>query len=293
MRKHFGSIEAGGTKFVLAVVDQDYKVLKREEIPTTMPDETLARCVRFFQHNPVMALGIGSFGPISIDPKSSDYGHVLATTKEEWRGADVVGPLRHALGMPIVFTSDVNASAYGEYTQGAGKDVQSLVYFTIGTGIGGGAIQNNQFIGGVSHAEMGHTLVQKHPEDNFEGICSYHGRHCFEGVASGPAIQARTGLPGEKLSRDNKVFDFISYYAAQLVFNTYLNFAPARVVFGGSVLKQTELPKILKYVEQFNAGYVNIPDLKKMIVLSEIPNNGSATLGNAALAMRTIDLNLK
>lgn len=284
-----GSIEAGGTKFVLAVVDGDYNVLLRKRVPTTTPAETLAACGDFFLKHPVSALGIGSFGPIGIIKDSATYGHILQTPKPGWSEVDVLGPLRKALGVPVAFTTDVNASAYGEYKFGAGRGLNSLVYFTIGTGIGGGAIQDGMFIGGVAHSEMGHAPVIPHPDDDFAGLCPFHGNRCFEGMAAGPTIKARTGISGEKLPRTNPVFDYISYYAAQMAYSAYVNLAPARIVFGGSVLSDAEMPKIRKYFEKLNNGYVHHKDLDELIVRSGVANNGSATLGDAALARQLLD----
>ncbi|WP_461227271.1 ROK family protein [Lacticaseibacillus suihuaensis] len=284
-----GSIEAGGTKFVLAVADEHYNILQTKRIPTTTPEENLAQCVAFFKEFPVAALGIGSFGPIDVKKDSATYGHVLATPKPHWEGADVVGTLKAALNVPIAFTTDVNASAYGEYSVGAGKDVDSLVYFTIGTGIGGGAIQDGHFIGGRAHAEMGHALVVPYPGDDFAGVCPFHGNRCFEGMAAGPSIEKRLGIPGEKVPRDNKVFTYISYYAAQLALDAYLNLAPAKIVFGGSVLSVAELPKVRDFFKQLNNGYVQTPPLEDLIVLSQVPNNGSATVGDFAMAQALLD----
>ncbi|WP_125705568.1 ROK family protein [Lacticaseibacillus daqingensis] len=279
-----GSIEAGGTKFVLAVADEQYQILASKRVPTTTPAETLAACAAFFAANPVDALGIGSFGPIGINPGTPEYGHVLKTPKAGWEGADIVGTLKAALNVPIAFTTDVNASAYGEYSVGAGKDAHSLVYFTIGTGIGGGAIQDGRFVGGRAHAEMGHAVVLPHPDDHFAGVCRFHGNRCFEGMASGPSIEARTGQPGETVPRTAPVFDYISYYAAQLAFNTYVNLAPEKIVFGGSVLSDAELPKVRQYFAELNNGYVDAGDLTTLICLSGVPNNGSATIGDFAMA---------
>lgn len=284
----FGSIEAGGTKFVVAVGDEKRDILVKEQFPTTSPEETLAKCVTFFTAHPVAALGVGSFGPIDIDQQSATYGQVLATPKPGWAGTDVVGYLKAQLNVPVAFTTDVNASAYGEYTAGAGKDVDSLVYFTVGTGIGGGAIQNGRFIGGLGHAEMGHALVVPRDDDDYAGTCPFHGRHCFEGMAAGPSIKGRTGIAGQDLPRTDKVFTFISDYVAQMLFNTYLNLRPAKLVIGGSVVSAAELPKIRKFFEQYNNGYVTTPPLEDLIVLSAMPNNSSATVGDFALAEQAL-----
>ncbi|WP_461215170.1 ROK family protein [Lacticaseibacillus sp. GG6-2] len=288
MTQRYGSIEAGGTKFVLAVGTADFEILDKKQIPTTTPEETLAACVAYFEAHPVAALGVGSFGPIDIDRASDTYGQILQTPKAGWAGTDVVGYLQKQLEIPVAFTTDVNASAYGEYIAGAGKDVQSLVYFTIGTGIGGGAIQNGHFIGGTGHAEMGHTLIVPRPEDHYQGTCPFHHNRCVEGMAAGPSIQGRTGIPGEKVPRTAPVFDFISDYVAQLLYNTYLELRPAKMVLGGSVLSEAELPKVRHYFDTNNQGYVVTPALEDLIVLTQMPDNSSATVGDFALAKQAL-----
>ncbi|ARY92536.1 MULTISPECIES: ROK family protein [Lacticaseibacillus] len=284
----YGSIEAGGTKFVLAVADEKLRIVKRKQIKTSTPPETLQDCIDFFTEYPVDALGIGSFGPADIIVGSPRYGHILNTPKPGWTNTDIVGAIENAHHVPVFFTTDVNASAYGEYMSWQNEGIKSLVYFTIGTGIGGGAIQNGHFIGGMAHLEMGHTAVRAFPGDDFEGVCPYHGNRCFEGMASGPAIAARTGIPGEQLDRSNPVFRLISYYVAQLTFDAYLNLAPAKIVIGGSVVSETELPQIYEDFNGLNAGYVNTPALSDLIVLSRVPNNGSATMGDFALAKQML-----
>lgn len=287
-----GSIEAGGTKFVLVVADLDFNEVNRSIVATTTPKETLRKCVAFFKKNPISALSVGSFGPIVLNTSSANYGRILNTPKKNWQNTDIVGILKKSLNIPIYFTTDVNASAYGEYVVGQGKNIQSLVYFTIGTGIGGGAIQNGYFIGGTSHLEMGHSVVRLHPDDSYKGSCPFHQNGCFEGVASGLAIQGRTGKRGEELPRNDQVFKFISYYAAQLAFNAYVSLAPEKIIFGGSVLTEHEMTMIQHYFSMMNNNYISTP-LNKLICLSNVPNNGSATLGNLSLAKHLLSHNLE
>lgn len=282
MSKTLGSIEAGGTKFILAAADESYKIIAKKRIPTEDPKTTLAGCIDFFKENPVDAIGLGSFGPIGINKGNKDYGHILSTPKPGWAGTDMVGTLTDALHVPVYFTTDVNASVYGEYIAGSAKDVYSAVYFTIGTGIGGGVIQDGKFIGGYSHLEMGHAPVMMHPDDHYEGFCPFHGNRCFEGVAAGPTIEARTGIPGEKLERDNPVFDYIDYYAAQMAFSAYVNYAPEKIIFGGSVVNDDDMIKVRQYFDKLNNDYVNIPE--NLIVHSHFADNASATVGDFALA---------
>ncbi|WP_155286833.1 ROK family protein [Lacticaseibacillus zhaodongensis] len=281
-----GSIEAGGTKFILAVADNQMHIIERKRIETRSPELTISDCVDFFKANPVDAIGIGSFGPIDINPDSTTYGYVLKTPKPNWSNTDFVGPLQTQLHVPIAFTTDVNASAYGEYTKCDAKS--TVVYFTIGTGIGGGAVQAGHFIGSSAHPEMGHTLITPRADDDFAGNCPFHGNRCFEGMASGPAIEARTGKPGEQLSRTDPVFDLVSYYAAEMAYNTYMQMRPDKIVFGGSVLKPEDMPRVRKYFSDFNNDYVATPALESLITFTSIPNNGSATLGDFELAARAL-----
>ncbi|MFK4566936.1 fructokinase ScrK [Enterococcus sp. UD-01] len=286
-----GSIEAGGTKFVCAVGDSSFNVQEQVVFPTGEPEETLAQVIEFFSAHPVAAIGIGSFGPVEVDPASADYGKILATPKLAWRGVNILASLKKHLAIPLFLTTDVNSSAYGEYVKGASVNDHSCVYFTVGTGIGGGAIQNGQFIGGYTHAEMGHTFIKRHPLDqDFEGVCPYHGADCLEGVASGPSLLARTGQKGEQLPENHEIWTILAYYIAQMVLNARLNFAPERVILGGGVMQQEHLmEKIRATFEELNNGYVEVPDVREYIVNPAISGNGSATVGNFALALRELE----
>ena len=180
MTKLYGSLEAGGTKFVCAVGDENNNIIEKTQFPTTTPIETLDKCIEFFSKFESLAgLAIGSFGPIDIDKNSKTYGFITTTPKPHWANIDVVGAFRRALNVPIYFTTDVNSSAYGEVVarNNAGARIENLVYYTIGTGIGAGVIQRGEFIGGVGHPEMGHYYVAKHPMDvekEFNGVCPFH-----------------------------------------------------------------------------------------------------------------------
>ncbi|GAB2023972.1 ROK family protein [Lactovum odontotermitis] len=283
----FGSVEAGGTKFVVAIGNEDFKILETEQFPTTTPAETIAKTIDYFTAHPVDALGIGSFGPIDINPDSLTYGYITTTPKPGWENTDLLGEIQTALQIPVAFTTDVNSSAYGE-AMVTGED--SLVYFTIGTGIGGGALQHGQFVGGVSHAEMGHQLVKRHPDDlDFAGVCPFHG-DCLEGVASGPSLEVRTGIRGEDLPLNHELWDIQAYYIAQAAVNTTLTLRPGKIIFGGGVMAQTHM--MARVREQFASllnGYVQLPcPLEDYLLTPSVLNNGSATIGNFALAAQKL-----
>ena len=283
MTKHYGSIEAGGTKFVLAIGDEHFNILKTNQIPTTTPEETISKTIEFFKENTVSSLSVGSFGPIDIKPESPTYGYITTTPKAGWANVDLLGKLKGELDIPMVFTTDVNSSAYGEMIVTGGK---SLVYFTIGTGIGGGAVQDGKFIGGFSHAEMGNQYVKRHPDDlDFTGVCPFHG-DCLEGVAAGPSLEARLGIRGEDIPTDSKVWEIQAFYIAQIAVNTTLALAPEKIVFGGGVMTQTHMiERVHKEFTKLMAGYVHVPYLLTDYIMTlSVANNGSATVGNFALA---------
>ncbi|QAS70536.1 ROK family protein [Oenococcus sicerae] len=284
--KLLGSIEAGGTKFVCAIADANFNVIEQTKFKTTNPVDTMAKTTAFFQQFNVSAIGIGSFGPIGIKEGQDDYGFITKTPKVGWSDFDFVGSLKAAINVPVFFTTDVNASVYGEYEFGTVKKDQTLVYFTLGTGVGVGVIQGGSFVGGRSHPEIGHIILRKHPDDvNFAGVCRFHG-DCLEGLASGPSLAARTGIAGENISDSDPVWDIIAYYIAQAAWSVTLSFRPDKIIFGGSVSGRPGLlSKARQQFAQMNNDYLPLPDLDNYIVHPKIENNGSATYGDLALAL--------
>lgn len=229
--------------------------------------------------------------PIDIDKHSAKYGYITDTPKIKWSNCDFIGMLKRGLGqnLPIYFTTDVNGSVYGEYVNLKDQLPKAdLVYYTIGTGVGAGAIQDGHFIGGVGAPEMGHVLVKRHPDDlNFTGICPYHG-DCLEGLLCGPTFKARLGKRGEDVSDDDHVWDIMAYYAAQAVMQATSILRPARVIFGGSVSRPHFMERVRDQFRQLYNGYLEVGDLEEYITNPSVPGNGSATLGNFALAEKML-----
>lgn len=294
MAKLYGSVEAGGTKFVCAVGDENFEVVEKVQFPTTTPYETLDRTIAFFERykDQLVGLAVGSFGPIDIDENSSTYGYITSTPKENWSNIDVMGKLGERLNVPMYFTTDVNSSAFGEViarTQ-AKQKVENLVYYTIGTGIGAGIIQRGDFIGGCGHTEAGHIYVAKHPADaDFNGVCPFH-KGCLEGLAAGPSLEARTGVRGEHIALNSSVWDVQAYYIAQAAVVATLSYRPDVIVFGGGVMAQEHmLKRVRDKFEVLLNGYVPVPDVTDYIVTPAVRDNGSATLGNFALAKQVAE----
>ena len=155
-----------------------------------------------------------------------------------------------------MFDTDVNAAALGEHRWGAGRGLDSLVYITVGTGIGGGAVIDGRPVHGASHPEMGHVRVpHDRAVDPFDGVCPYHG-DCLEGLASGPSMEARWGMPAESLPEDHQAWRLEAEYLASAIANIMVTLSPERIVLGGGVMNQRHLfPMIRRRVVEILHGY--------------------------------------
>lgn len=281
--EYYGSIEAGGTKFVCAVADEALNIVERVSLPTQFPEATLDQVFDFFDGYKLKSLGVGSFGPIDINQKSSTYGYVTSTPKAGWSNVDFLGALKERYDIPIAWTTDVNAAAYGEMHLGAGKETQNCIYLTVGTGIGGGAVVNGHVLHGFSHPEMGHISVQRYPNDRIESSCPYHD-NCLEGLAAGPALEKRTGMKGQQLEPDHEVWTIEAFYIAQALMNYSLTLSPEKIILGGGVMKQTHLlAKVRESLKEQLADYSTLPMLEEYIVGCDLGDN-SGTMGCLLLA---------
>ncbi|WP_100407883.1 ROK family protein [Bacillus solitudinis] len=261
-----GAIEAGGTKFVCAVADEDFNIIDRVSFPTTIPSETCSNVFQFFDQYELKSMGIGSFGPIEVDINSSKYGFVTDTPKKYWSNFDFLGTMKKRYNIPIFWTTDVNAAAYGEKIRGAAINSKSCLYLTVGTGIGGGMIINDQILEGFSHPEMGHILVRKHESDLFVGACPFH-KDCLEGMASGKAIEERFNKKGNELSESDSFWEIEANYMAQALMSYTLTLRPEIIILGGGVMAQDHLlHSIRSQFEKLLNRYVYTPQLTSYIV---------------------------
>ncbi|WP_160725057.1 ROK family protein [Bacillus sp. USDA818B3_A] len=274
---YYGAIEAGGTKFVCAVSDENFDIVDRISIPTTLPNETMQHVYQFFNKYNLISIGIGSFGPIDVNKESGTYGYITTTPKMGWGHFNLVGALEEKYQKPVAFTTDVNAAAYGEYKKGSAKGANSCLYLTIGTGIGGGAVINGKILEGFSHPEMGHVLIRKHQEDSYEGNCPFH-KTCLEGLAAGPAIEGRYSKKGHELEHDDHVWKLEAYYIAQALISYTLILRPEKIILGGGVMKQRQLfPLIRAEFKRLLNDYVQTPNLDEYIVPPELEDNAGIT----------------
>jgi len=278
-----GAIEAGGTKFVCAVGKKGGELVERLQINTEVPETTIPKVVNFFKLHKIEALGIGTFGPIDINQSSSTYGYITSTPKPGWVQFPFVETMKNHFTVPIEFTTDVNAAAWGEFKQGAGKGTRSCLYITVGTGIGAGAVVDGKLLEGHSHPEMGHIHIRRHPDDSFEGFCPYH-KDCLEGLAAGPAIERRWGRRGQELPEDHPAWKLEAYYLAQALMHYILILSPEKIILGGGVMEQKHLfPLIHELVHEKAKGFLALPPVEEYIVPPKLEGH-SGIIGALLLA---------
>lgn len=253
----YGALEAGGTKMVLAVMNESGEIMESVSVPTRTPGETMPEMIGFFSGRGISSLGIGSFGPLDLNPASAAYGSVTESPKLPWRHFPIRQAFADALGVPVAIDTDVNAAALAEYTLGAARGKDSCLYVTVGTGIGGGLIIHGKPVHGLMHPEIGHILLAPDPEDpSPDGFCPYH-THCLEGLASGPAVEKRWGIPGRNLPADHPGWKLESRYLAQLCANAVLSFSPEMIILGGGIMQQKHLfPMIRQETRRILNGYI-------------------------------------
>lgn len=278
-------VELGGTK-IIAAIAEGREIIARERWDTDKPAETLAAVNGWLRARqaeaPFEALGIASFGPVRVDPAASDYGHILATPKPGWAGADLA-PLAAGLGVRHAIDTDVNAAALAEarWGAGAGEGCSSLVYLTIGTGIGAGVLVEGRPLHGALHPEVGHLRLRK--ADGFEGVCPSHG-DCAEGLVSGPALWKRCGGDPNEADLDAPARDLAELFAALL-----LACAPNKLLVGGGV--GVGLPRLVDaacgHVPAILNGYLpGLDDAAAVRAVIEAPALGAdaGPLGAIAVA---------
>lgn len=286
-----GAVEAGGTKIVCGIGNASGEVLERISFPTEQPEKTIERIVEYFRDKDVAAIGYGSFGPINIDAASPQYGYVTTTPKPGWSNYPVLPELKKALKVPFGWDTDVNAAALGEATWGAAQGLDSCLYYTIGTGVGVGVYLEDRLTHGLVHPEGGHVLTRLYPGDTFKGVCPYHG-NCLEGVAAGPAIQARWGVKADQLPADHEAWEIEAFYLGQAIASAVLFVSPKRVILGGGVMHQPQLfPLIREQVSRNLNGYVSASALAERIDEYIVPpglGDNAGLCGSLALGLRAL-----
>ncbi len=291
--KLLAGVELGGTKCVCILGTGPDDVRAIERLPTGEREETLRQIESVLerwrqQFGAPRALGIASFGPIDLKPGSATWGYITSTPKPGWRDTDIAQRLGRRFGVPVMFDTDVNGAAFAEGRWGAARGLSDYAYITVGTGIGGGSIVRGKSVFGLTHTELGHVRVARVPGDTFVGVCPYHG-DCIEGLASGPAIEARAGMPASELPPDHPAWGFVAHGLAQMLHTMVLTTAPARILLGGGVMSaQAHLfDRIREELKRSLGGYVEAPEIEQGLAKYVVPpglGTMAGPLGALALA---------
>ena len=283
-----GTLEAGGTKMVMGLADEKGRMIRSASCKTRLPEETLPDILAFFQDQKLDALGIASFGPIDLDPRSQGYGSITNTPKLAWRDFPLLARLRQALQVPCAIDTDVNGAVLAEARLGAAQGLENVLYVTVGTGIGGGLLSEGRLVHGLIHPEWGHIILSRHPQDPLrQGVCPYH-ENCAEGFAAGPAMQARWAMAAQDLPRDHHGWDIEAYYLAQICVTALMTVSPQRILLGGGVMHNRDLyPMVRRHVTALLGSYLSSPALDDMdrFIIPPALYPDSGLVGGALLAL--------
>ena len=286
-------IELGGTKCVCTLASGPDRIVAEQQVPTTMPDETLRAIERIldgWRDGPgFAALGIACFGPLELRPGAADYGTITATPKPGWAHTPVSPRLQRRYAVPTAIDTDVVGAALAEARWGDAQGLASFAYITVGTGVGAGIIVGGKAVMGIGHAEAGHMLVRRFPGDDWAGACPFHG-DCVEGLAAGSAVEKRLGIKGGDVADDDPVWDTVAHAIAGLCHNLVMGSVPERILLGGGLpTKRPQLlPKVRRMLVESLAGYGVAPSVAEQIeryVAAPGLGDRAGPLGSIALGL--------
>lgn len=283
----YAGVELGGTKCICILARGPDDILAREVVPTGTATTTLIEIGAILKgwrsKYQIASLGIASFGPLELDRSSPRYGQLTSTPKGGWPGADL---LQLSGGLPLAVDTDVNGAALAEGFWGAATALRAWCYITIGTGVGVGTVIDGSPIHGMGHTETGHMLIPA--TGSWLGNCPYHG-NCVEGLVSGPALSARTGMPSCDIPDNHPVWDDVAKEIAWLCHNLVFTVVPQRIVFGGGIIQRRPhlLPRIRDNLRSSLASYAYGEDVggqvDNFLVGAELGDD-AGPLGAVALA---------
>ena len=153
MKNYVVGVDLGGTKISTALSDLEGKIINQTTIPTDAHEgevPVLNRIINSIEkvvndsavsYEDIKGIGIGSPGP--LDAKQ---GIIITTPNLPFKNFNLVKPISEKFGVPVFLDNDANVAAIGEFMFGAGKGAENIVFFTVSTGVGGGAILNLSLI---------------------------------------------------------------------------------------------------------------------------------------------------
>jgi fructokinase len=294
----FAGVELGGTKCVCILGTGPDDVRDQQVLPTRDPATTLEAIAQLLEcwnasPEPFKAIGVASFGPLDLHRESPTYGRIGNTPKELWAGVDLAGFFSRRFAVPLGFSTDVIGAALAEGRWGAAHGLTDYAYITVGTGIGVGIVVAGKPLLGCHHPELGHVRVARAAGDDWPGSCRFHG-DCVEGLASGAAIEARSGVSAAHLPDDDPIWHTVAHTLGQLVHILALSVGPQRLLIGGGVLNARPhlFPLIRRCFAASLNGYLDIPEVScELDRYIGPPGLGTRAgpLGALALAMETGD----
>jgi fructokinase len=273
--KMYGGIELGGTKTICAIGDANGVISAQMTVPTTSVEQTFSEIFRFFEQSPpIVSLGVGSFGPLQINSSSTEYGSIYNSPKPGWSDVNIKSLIKQKMHLTVSIDTDVNCAALGELHYGAAKDVDSFIYVTLGTGIGGSYVRNHEVVHGILNLEMGHMRIpHEHFSDAFKGACPFHG-DCLEGIASGYALSKRYDKKPEEIT-DLEIWNIEARYIALALNNLMMTMGPELIVVGGGLTDHLQLLSLVRIeIQSIINNYLKFPDLEDYIVQSTSAMNG-------------------
>jgi fructokinase len=292
----FAGVEMGGTKCVCILGAGPNDIRAQEVLPTREPASTLGAIAEVLERwsaslGQFEAIGVASFGPLDLRRDSRSYGRIGATPKERWAGVDLAGFFSKRFAVPVGFTTDVIGAALAEGRWGAARGLTDYAYITVGTGVGVGMVVAGKPVLGCHHPELGHVRVVRFAGDDWRGSCRFHG-DCVEGLASGPAIEARSGGSAANLPEDSPIWDMVAHALGQLAHILAVSVAPQRILIGGGVLSaQPHLfPRIRACLATSLNGYLDLPEVTSGLDFYIVPpglGTRAGPLGALALALDT------
>ncbi|WP_029322656.1 ROK family protein [Butyrivibrio sp. AE3004] len=283
----YGALEAGGTKMVCAIGNENGEILEQVKFPTETPDTTMPQIFEYFKGKDIKSLGIACFGPIDLRKESPTYGSITSTPKKGWSGYNIVNAAKEALGIPIGFDTDVNGSLLGEITWGCAKGLSDAIYLTIGTGVGGGVMSNGKLLHGMLHPEVGHIRLPLVKNDPGKSVCPFHD-NCLEGLAAGPSLKARWGVDASQLADKKEVWEIESEYIATALMSYALILSPKKIILGGGVMHQEQLfPLIREKFKELLNGYIVTDEMNHLddYIVPASLNDDQGIMGAIKLAM--------
>jgi fructokinase len=292
-------VELGGTKCVCILGSGPDDIRAQVTLSTGERDATLAQINSVLDewrrgHGPFDAMGLASFGPLDLRPGSRTFGHITASAKPGWEGTDVVGRITAHRKIPVRIDTDVNGAAIAEGRWGAAQGLRNFAYITVGTGVGVGLIVDGRTVFGCNHSELGHIRIARLAGDSWPGACQFHG-DCVEGLASGPAIAARAGMPAAEIGSDSPIWEPVTHALSQLLHTLLLSTAPCRILIGGGVMERRPelLARVRRHFVASLNGYLNLDDLTGGVDRYAVPPGLASLagpLGSLALAADALGL---